>query len=383
MLVASDSLEALQIARNRKVDVVISEIMMPQVSGIELLKTLKQIDPMIEVIMMTSMESIQTARQALRLGASDYVPKPFEISAIRVAVTTALAKRRLALARAKHHAEIDSLLTTLHDQLVQEEMTKAQGQIYASVFDNNSPLSVISSYVELLNFSMEPEPHIQADELQSLREHLQTLQSQVSQAREISHRYLNFLHPSASEYERTHMPLKQVLSDLEALLGRHRAGADREIIVENPCQQATLLANGADVLQILLNLSINALQSAPAPNQILIRATELIEPCGEVAIEDSDTERFINREKFSNKAPMVAISVLDRGAGIRPETMKRLFSERVTTKPSAQAAGLGLVIANRLLVSAGLGLHIKTLVGVGTTVTVYLPINKEAVASNS
>jgi DNA-binding NtrC family response regulator len=66
-------------------------------SGVEVLRELKQMDPAIEVIMLTAYETIETARQALRYGASDYLNKPFDIPTMREAVAKAFVKRRSAL----------------------------------------------------------------------------------------------------------------------------------------------------------------------------------------------------------------------------------------------------------------------------------------------
>src|SRR6476620_1328167 len=76
VLVASDGLEAIMLARSNPVNVCVCDIMMLGMSGVEVLKELKQINPTIEVIMLTAFETIETARQALRFGASDYLNKP-------------------------------------------------------------------------------------------------------------------------------------------------------------------------------------------------------------------------------------------------------------------------------------------------------------------
>ena len=75
------------------VDVIICDIRMPHMSGIELLGRLKEIDPGVEVIMLTAYETLDTAREALRLGACDYLGKPHSIEGMREAVTKAMSRR--------------------------------------------------------------------------------------------------------------------------------------------------------------------------------------------------------------------------------------------------------------------------------------------------
>src|SRR5476649_899599 len=81
--------QALAYARAHPVHLAILDIRMAGCSGIEVLRALKEIDPKIEVLMLTAYETLETARQALRLGACDYLSKPFDLSAIRDAVARA------------------------------------------------------------------------------------------------------------------------------------------------------------------------------------------------------------------------------------------------------------------------------------------------------
>src|SRR6185436_921608 len=67
-LLAEDAKKAIEIASGRAIDVVICDIRMPAMGGIELLGKIKEIDPGTEVIMLTAYETLETAREALRLG---------------------------------------------------------------------------------------------------------------------------------------------------------------------------------------------------------------------------------------------------------------------------------------------------------------------------
>src|SRR5258706_12797577 len=96
LLLASDGPSAVEIAQNNKVDVAVLDIKMAGMSGIEVLERLKYVDPNIEVVMMTAFETADTMRQALRLRASDYINKPFDLATIRAAVANAIQRRSLA-----------------------------------------------------------------------------------------------------------------------------------------------------------------------------------------------------------------------------------------------------------------------------------------------
>src|ERR1700685_4455023 len=87
LLMANDGSRAIELAKQNKIDVAITDIRMVGMSGVELLEHLKAVDAGIEVIMLTAYETVDTLRLALRLGACDYLNKPFDISTMRKAVT--------------------------------------------------------------------------------------------------------------------------------------------------------------------------------------------------------------------------------------------------------------------------------------------------------
>lgn len=83
---ASDGEEALDIIKVNKVDIVLTDIKMPKIEGMSLLNQIKDMDASIEVIVMTAFATIDTAINALKMGARDYIRKPFDIDEIVDAV---------------------------------------------------------------------------------------------------------------------------------------------------------------------------------------------------------------------------------------------------------------------------------------------------------
>src|SRR6202167_881339 len=95
LLLASNGPDAVELARNNKINAAVLDIRMTGMSGTEVLEKIKAIQPAIEVIMLTAYETVDTLRFALRLGACDYLNKPFDISTMRKAVASAMGRRSL------------------------------------------------------------------------------------------------------------------------------------------------------------------------------------------------------------------------------------------------------------------------------------------------
>ncbi|MFM8470482.1 MAG: response regulator [Limisphaerales bacterium] len=140
VVLAESGPRALEIAKSRRVDAAVLDIRMAGMSGTELLGHLKQLDPRIEVVMLTAYETLETARQALRHGACDYLTKPFEIPVIRDAVAFAVQRRALNDAMADGAKRVQELQEELRNLQLQGEMARSQNEIYASVMhDIGSP----------------------------------------------------------------------------------------------------------------------------------------------------------------------------------------------------------------------------------------------------
>ena len=90
--VAGNGNEAMALLREEQADVLLSDVRMPDMGGIDLLKSARELSSYIEVIMMTAFANVDTAREAFLLGAFDFVQKPFDNDLLKETVTRALAK---------------------------------------------------------------------------------------------------------------------------------------------------------------------------------------------------------------------------------------------------------------------------------------------------
>ena len=103
---ASDGAEALELAERRQFDVAIIDMMMPRVSGFELLEKLKASQPGCEIIMLTGSATVETAVKAMKLGAYDYLTKPCSLVECEALVEKAAERRQLS----KENVQLKELL---------------------------------------------------------------------------------------------------------------------------------------------------------------------------------------------------------------------------------------------------------------------------------
>lgn len=96
LLDASDGFEALQIIRERRVDLVTLDLRMPQMDGMVVLMAIKKYNPKIEVLIITGYATVESAIELVRLGACGYLIKPFEIPRLLDEVAKAIERKRAA-----------------------------------------------------------------------------------------------------------------------------------------------------------------------------------------------------------------------------------------------------------------------------------------------
>ncbi|MDM7920277.1 MAG: response regulator [Methanosarcina sp.] len=93
--VCNDGKKAIDLCRNEKFDLIITDLMMPGANGLEVLTETRKIDPDSLVVLITGFASLETAVQAIREGAYDYITKPFKLEEIKIIVNNAREKIRL------------------------------------------------------------------------------------------------------------------------------------------------------------------------------------------------------------------------------------------------------------------------------------------------
>ncbi len=377
ILVAANGNMAAELAAQNPVDAVVLDIRMAGLSGIEVLEHLKKNDPALEVVMLTAYETLATAQQALRLGACDYLAKPFEVGTMRKAVATAMARRAVSKEIRDNDQKLRRLKEEIKHYQLHYEILNTRGQIYASILhDMNNPLMIIGGYLGLIDAELGKSTRLEGESLETIREHLAFITNQLRLCSEIAQRYRRFIREQPAE--NASVAVNSTLQLVAQLLAMHPSGKGHRVLTQLLAKDVSVKVNGTELIQILLNLGINGLQCTDQPHHVEIDARVLSQALHLSELVDGPESLFLNREGFLNEAPLLALSIADNGPGIAPEILPRIFEPLFTTKPVDKGTGLGLAIVLRLVQEARGAIHLRTRVSQGTTFTLFLPIAKEA-----
>src|SRR6185503_11321437 len=144
--VAERGREAMTVLRKEPVDLIISDVRMPDMSGIELLRSARELRPDVEVIMMTAFASVETAREAFLLGAYDFVQKPFDNDLLKEVVARALAKislvkekealleeNKVLIQGQRERGQLGNIIGKSHSMQALYQMIETVAQVQATV----------------------------------------------------------------------------------------------------------------------------------------------------------------------------------------------------------------------------------------------------------
>ena len=106
LLTAPDGNAAMEIIKTQPVDIVFLDIWLPSMDGLETLKAIKEYDPSLEIIMMTGHGTVNTAVQAVKLGAFDFLEKPFSLDTALDIIKKIQGKRQISMKTMRYYESI-------------------------------------------------------------------------------------------------------------------------------------------------------------------------------------------------------------------------------------------------------------------------------------
>ena len=345
----ADNVEAgLRISREKKPDAVISDIRMPGTSGIEGLRKIREIDPHVAVIMLTGFGALETAKEALRLGANDYISKPFDAGEMRQVIGRNVERTRVHRASDTAAAEIKELNNRLLKELAQKERLASLGQASAEfVHDLGNPLTIVWGYVQLLAKKLERSENGGAIENAASIKELSIIEQNVRVCRELLTMWQSYGSVEASP----RVPISVSAIVHEVIKGVSAMAAQNGVqlnatICEEPC---TLLGNAVQINRAIQNVIINAVQAS-------------VDKKGTVSVDCTMRDFYVD------------IRVEDTGSGINPEQLSKIFDPYFTTKQSKSGTGLGLYITKKVVEDHNGSIKVDSTPETGTVFTIRLPL---------
>jgi signal transduction histidine kinase len=238
-------------------------------------------------------------------------------------------------------AESNARLQAAQRQLIQSEKLAAIGQLSAGiVHDVRNPLTVIRALAEILKEEEGLDPN--------WREQLETIRNNASRANTIISDLLKFARQSAPEF--TYRDLRETVEAALRLTTYMARMASVNLVSELPPDPVNLYYDPPQIEQVLINLIQNAIHAMPRGGMLKVGLC----PDGHAA----------------------AIRVQDTGIGIPPENLGRIFDPFFTTKPEGEGTGLGLSVGYGIISNHGGDINVESVVGLGTTFVVSLPLKR-------
>jgi len=354
--------EGIEYARTKAVDAAIIDVKMPDITGVDVLRELKEIDPDIVCIMLTGYETIETAQAAVRYGAADYLNKPFDVFTVREAVGKCMKRRQERLATEENLRTLEQTNEQLAGELAQLNRAVEAGVMSAGVVhEMNNPLAIIAGYADLLNRDLAALNVSDKETAQHVRQRLASIQREIGRCKDIAHRFLNFSRSGQESWEI--VGARKLLEDAAALIKAHPANHGAHIVITTGEPIPALKVNSAEILQMLINLGVNALHAMNGGGTLELSAARATSLPAEFAFCP---------ESFDTRRPPVKITVADNGTGIAPENIGKIFRPYFTSKK--EGTGIGLAIVCELVARYGGAIDVNSTLGQGSAFSLYLPL---------
>jgi two-component system, NtrC family, sensor kinase len=378
---AGDAQEALVRLASGDIALVVADVKMPGLSGVELLRRILEHFPDTAVIMASGIQRPQRVRDALRLGAYDYLIKPCDLDVLELSVERALEKRALLRDARRYKEELESRnaelerrkaeLERLQAQLVHSEKMASLGQLAAGVaHELNNPAGFIYGNMDFLSDAVDAIERLltlydSAALSDRVREQVKTLKAEI-------------------DYE-------NALCDLRAIISDCRGGAERICEVVQNLRLFSRL-DEAEVKKVDIHEGIEStvrlLSQYYGPGRLTLeRAYGALPPvdcyAGQLnqvwmnllanAAQATGTQGTV-RVATRLEGGRAVVTVSDTGRGIAPEHLDKIFDPFFTTKPVGEGTGLGLSISYGIVERHGGSIGVESAPGAGTTFTVSIPV---------
>jgi signal transduction histidine kinase len=330
-------------------DLIVSDWSMPGFGVLGALAIARDLAPDVPVIVVSGTVGEETAIEALRAGARDFVLKG------RLTRLVPAVERELRESAARRLAEEE--LRRTEEQLRQAQKMEAVGQLAGGVaHDFNNMLSVILSYAEIVLSELPAEDPMRPD-LEEIRKAGLRASNLTRQLLAFSRRQV--MQPRA-------LDLNRVVQGLAGML-RRLLGADVDLSVVGQTGLWSVKADAGQIEQVVMNLAVNARDAMPTGGRLVVETKN-----AELTEQDA-------REHLGVKpGPYVMLAVNDSGVGMDKETQARVFEPFFTTKEQGKGTGLGLSTVFGIVAQSGGYIWAESELNHGSTFKIYFPKSEES-----
>jgi signal transduction histidine kinase len=336
-------LDALEAMRADPPDLVISDLRMPNLDGVAVLRQVRKLSPDAALIVMTGHTDQESIVRAINTaGLYGFLEKPWDNAQVLVSVQNALEKVALVRRLKERNLELERTLAELRDaqdRLVAAERLAAVGRVASGIAHEIGNQLALLGYAELIgeHHADDPETREMVEPLLAARRRLGVMVEAIK----------DFARGSAkASYERVVQPVRPIVDDALDILRFDKRMRGRSVVREPDDPAVSACVNGDKILQVVLNLIGNALQATREGGRVRIGIAR-------------DGDHSI-------------IEVEDNGCGIPPETLERIWEPFFTTK-GARGTGLGLGISRRIVEEHGGRIEVVSRPDEGTRFRVELP----------
>jgi len=347
----ADSVDhGLDLLRQTSPDVIILDIKMPGKNGIEGLEEIRVVDPHISVIMLTGFGTLETAQEAMRLGARDYIKKPFDAWEMRERVGKHVGLTQVVRKRARTTLELKTLNSRMQVELAEKEHLASLGQASSEfVHDLRNPLTVVYGYVQILMQQLESVGDRLGDSSKEVLDYMGRIEKNVKRCQEMSEIWKNL-----GKHNKKRMKpcvVSDMIEELAESCAPLAAETGAQIDLARGPSDCVILADRIQIFRAIQNIVSNAIQALPEKDGIV-------------------------RLSWSRNADHAEIRIEDNGCGLRSGEMDKVFTPYYTTKEDSDGMGLGLFISMKVVETHDGCIRLTNNANKGASATIQLPLLK-------
>lgn len=339
LTVAENGEQGLEIFRKQAPDIVLTDILMPRLNGLDMARAIRALSPETQIACMTAFSDTSYLIEAIDIGINQFVLKPVEFKRLFI-----------ALDRCREVVELRKRQEVLEAENVRTKKIEAIGILAGGMaHDFNNLLHVILGYVSLARMSSEP-----GSKTESL---LAKAEKSSESARELGTRLLTFAR-GGDIFKRATQPGQLIRESVEAELN---PTSPIKLLLDLPGGLPLVMLDADQIKQVVANLVINAREAMPLGGTLHVSAS---------------SATLTSANDFG-LPPGGYLHVLfeDTGVGISPENLPKIFDPYFSTKEMGCQKGMGLGLALCCSIIKHHQGHIlaESQAGKGTAIHIYLP----------